>query len=389
MAQRYDVIVVGVGGMGSAAAYHLARRGRRVLGVERFDIPDEMGSSHGGNRVIRKAYFEDPRYVPLLHRAYELWGELETQAGEKLLHVCGGLNIGPADHPCIAGVRESVAQHGLAHEVLTAEEIQRRFPALRPGEGDIGIYEADAGFVLPERCVLAHVEQARRLGAEIQAREAVREVRPGARSVTVATERGEYDAETVVVSAGAWLGSMLEGVGTAAVAKQGGFGLPLRVERQVQCWFEPVRAEECAPGRLPVFIQFFADRSYYGLPHFGRPGVKVCRHHGGATVTAETVDRTVSSADEEDVRGFVRAHLPAADGRLLSAKVCLYTNTPDEHFVIGRHPAAERVMIVSACSGHGFKFSAVVGEIVADLIVDGRSRHEIGMFAPGRFGAGG
>jgi sarcosine oxidase len=371
--EKYDAIVLGVGGMGSAALCHLARRGVRVLGLEQFDVPHDLGSSHGATRVIRKAYFEDPRYVPLLHRAYELWRDLESEPGEKLLHICGCITIGPSEHPCVLGVRECAARHNLPHEILDAAEIRRRFPALRPAADAIGIHEMDAGALPPERCVMAHVAAARRHGAEVRTRQRVHAIEWNRDGVRVSTAEGAFHADKLIITAGPWLPQVLP------------IGLPLRVERQVQLWFQPREPDLFAPTRMPVFIYFLPQRSYYGLPAFDERGVKVCRHHGGATVTPETVDRTVTRADKDDVRAFVRAHLAPLDGPSQDGKVCLYTNTPDEHFIIGRLPTCERVVIAGGFSGHGFKFAAVVGEIVADLVVDGSTRHDIEMFSPGRF----
>ncbi len=372
-AKTYDVIVVGVGGMGSAACYHLARRGVRVLGIEQFEIPHERGSSHGHSRVIRKAYFEDPRYVPLLHRAYELWRELEAESGEKLLHITGGINIGPPEHACIRGVRESVRLHQLSHEVLDAAEIRRRFPALRPGDGVIGIHEMDAGYLLPERCVMSHVAGARRHGAEIVTGLRVSAIEWTAGEVRVATADGTVSAEKLVVTAGAWLPAVLP------------IGLPLRVERQVQLWFQPRDGAIFGAGRMPVFIYFLADRSYYGIPAFDERGVKICRHHGGATVTPESVDRVVSRADKDDVRGFARTYVAPVDGPG-EGKVCVYTNTPDENFIIGVSPVSERVIVAGGFSGHGFKFASVVGEVLGELVTTGRATMDVGMFSVGRFG---
>jgi sarcosine oxidase len=371
--REFDCIVLGVGGMGSAACYHLACRRQHVLGLEQFEIPHEHGSSHGHSRVIRKAYFEDPRYVPLLHRAFELWRALERESGEKLLHITGGLNIGPPDHACIRGVLESVRRHGLPHAVLDAAEVRRRFPAIRPVGDVIGVHEMEAGFLRPERCVTAHVEGARRHGAEIRTGQRVSAIDWTGNEVRVTSGDGIHRAAKLVVTAGPWLPSVLP------------IGLPLRVERQVQLWFQPREPAIFEPGRMPVFICFLNDRSYYGVPAFDGRGVKVCRHHGGATVTPDTVDRTVTRADKDDVRSFIRTHLAPLDGPSQDGKVCLYTNTPDEHFIIGPSPALERVVIAGGFSGHGFKFAGVVGEIVADLVISGTTKHDIAMFAPTRF----
>ncbi|MFO0973552.1 MAG: N-methyl-L-tryptophan oxidase [Phycisphaerae bacterium] len=375
---HFDDIVLGVGAMGSAACVHLARRGRRVLGLEQFDIAHDQGSSHGRSRVIRKAYFEDPRYVPLLLRAYDLWRELETDwvrarpaDAEPLLHITGGLNIGPPSHPAIAGVLASVQQHELAHERLSAADVCRRHPALQPAPDDVAIFEADAGFVLPEAGIRAHAALARLAGADIRTRQRVTAVSIDAAPIRVATASGEFTAERLIIAGGAWLPALAPGL------------FSLRVERQVQFWFQPREPALFTPARLPVFIHFLADRSYYGIPATGG-GVKVCRHHGGATVTPESVDRVARPADEADVRAYLRAHLPAADGPLLDALVCLYTHPPDENFILGPHPRNPRVLIAGGFSGHGYKFAPVIGEILADLATDARTRHDIRLFDPRR-----
>ncbi len=350
-----------------------------MLGLEQFEIGHDRGSSHGRSRVIRKAYFEDPRYVPLLHRAYELWRELEKETGVKLLHLVGCLNMGPPGHESIRGVLSSVREHGLAHEVVSAEEIRGRWPALRPNEGDIGLYEPEAGFLVPEECVRLQAEQARRQGAVIRVGERLLRWSADSRTVAVETDRGRYAAERLVITAGPWLPEVLSEL-----------EVPVSVERQVQLWFEPKGSPggasvALAAGRMPVFIHFLGDRSYYGIPPRGNEGIKVARHHGGEITTAAAIDRAVRPQDEADVRGYLRRHLPEADGRLMDAKVCMYTNTPDHHFIIDFHPAHPNVVIAGGFSGHGFKFSAVVGEILADLAVEGSTSQPIDLFALMRF----
>jgi len=374
-ASDFDAIVIGLGGMGSAACYHLARRGACVLGIEQFDIPHELGSSHGASRVIRLAYFEDPCYVPLVRRAYELWRDLEQTAGERLLVTTGGVDMGPPECEGIVGVRVAVAEHQIPHEVLTAAEVRSRFPALNPPDGHVAIFQAETGFLLPERCVVAHVEAALAAGADCRARERVLEWRmigssPADSRVRVTTDRGEYAARRLVITAGPWLPKLCAELGAH-----------LTIERQVQAWFRPMQPEACEVGVMPVFIHHLDDAAYYGIPHFGRPGVKVCRHHGGATVDLETLDRVPTRADEADLRGYIRRCLPVVDGPVMGMKVCLYTNTPDGHFIIDRHPRhPEAVLIAGGFSGHGFKFASVVGEVLADLALDGCTRHAIEPF---------
>lgn len=369
----YDTIVLGLGGMGSAAAYHLAARGRRVLGVERYGPAHDRGSSHGGSRIIRKAYFEGPSYVPLLLRAYQMWDRLERDSGRSLRTTTGGLWLGPADSAAVAGSRDSATGHGLPHEVLDATEIRRRFPMFAPDDGVLGLYEPDAGVLAPEAAVSAHLELAARAGAELRFGEAVRSWRAGPSGVEVVTGTGTYPAGGLVLTPGAWAPELLAGL-----------GLPLTVKRQVQVWLGGER-DGRYPGH-PVFVWEDSGLVSYGVPPVEPgAGVKVGFHHGGVTCTPETMDRTVRPEEVTAVRDHVRRLLPGLPVRLLRAAACPYTNTPDEHFVIGRHPRGERVVFGCGFSGHGFKFVPVVGEVLADLAVDGTTGYPIETFDPARF----
>lgn len=377
----FDVIVIGVGAMGAAACRELSHRGLATLGIEQFAPGHDQGSSHGQTRVIRKAYFEDPRYVPLLHSTYDHWRTIESECGESLMVMAGCINIGPANHPAIKGVLQSVTEHKLAHDVLRAGEIHERFPAFCCNEHEIGIYETDAGFLRPERCISAMVSQAQKRGAAIRTDERVMRWRAAANRVTVETKRGEYTARSLVITAGPWLPMVCRDL-----------CLPLRVERQVQTWYTPNDAANFAVGRLPSFIHFTGDRAYYGIPiDSAAPtpfigAVKIARHHGGETTTADTVLRDVTTEDEADVRTYIRQCMPGADGTLAAAKVCLYTNTPDENFIIDRHPDHGNVWLAGGFSGHGFKFAPVVGEILADFVTNGHTTHPVGLFSIARFG---
>ncbi|MBS2014451.1 MAG: N-methyl-L-tryptophan oxidase [Deltaproteobacteria bacterium] len=383
LSTRFDVLVLGVGGMGAATVAHLAERGLAVVGVDRHDIPNALGSSHGDTRVIRKAYFEDPRYVPLLERAYTLWSELEERAGETLFVRTGCLNVGPPSHPAIVGVRESVARHALAHEVLDASEVRARFPAFLPSPSDLGVFEADAGFLRVEACTRAHARWAERRGAVLLANRGVVATSIAPHDVHVTLDDGvELRARSLVVSAGPWLAAdpALEAIAA---------GLRLSVERQVQLYFRPHEAFPMTAPALPAFIHFAADRAFYGIPmhaeHGDAPALKVCRHHGGAEVASpDALDREVHEADVEPVRGFMREHLPGGDGPLLRARVCMYTNTPDAHFVVGHLPGHANVVVLGGFSGHGFKMASVIGEIGADLVTTGRSAFDLDLFRPDR-----
>lgn len=363
-----SVIVVGLGAMGSAVAFHLARRGVRVLGLDRFTPPHPFGSSHGESRIIREAYFEHPAYVPLVQRAYELWQEMETLSGESLLRITGGVLLGAPEGEMIAGALRSAQIHGLAHEILTASEVRKRFPALHPPETFIAVYEPRAGVLRPEACVAAHLRMAGRYGAALHFEEPVREWRADGDGVEVVTDRGRYSADRMVWCLGAWLPTWLPAA-------------PLWVERQVMFWFCPARdAEHFTPDRCPVYIVEFAPGDFfYGFPELGK-GVKVARHHGGTRCAPETVQRVVGEEEVEAMRGLLQRFLPGLDGPFMRAEVCLYTNAPDGHFLLDRHPEHPQVFVVSPCSGHGFKFSSAIGELVAEAVRDDAIRYDRTIF---------
>ncbi len=366
----YDVIVIGVGGMGSATAYHLARRKKKVLGIEQFDIPHQLGSSHGVNRIIRLAYAEHPSYVPLLRRAYELWRELENSTGERLLVVTGGLDVGPEDGTLVAGSVRSCHEHGIPHELLSAAAVGRRFPGYRLARGTLSVYQADAGFVMAERSVVAHANGALAHGAEIHGRERVLDWKVGRGGVRVRTDRGSYEAERLVLTAGAWSGK-LEGA-LAGVAKP---------ERQVMLWTQPRRPERFRVGAFPVFNMEAPEGRFYGFPIHGIPGFKIGKyHHREQQVDPDSIDRDCDARDEAVVREGIRRYFPDADGPTLSMATCMFTNTPDEHFILDVHPDAAEVSIAAGFSGHGFKFCSVVGEIMADLAIAGRTRWNVELF---------
>jgi sarcosine oxidase len=369
MPSNFDAIVVGLGAMGSAAACHLAGRGKRVLGLDRFAPPHAFGSSHGQTRIIREAYFEHPVYVPLVRRAYELWLELEQQTGRSLFRQTGGLMIGKPDSAVVAGALRSAREHSLPHEVFSAMDVRARFPALHPGSDMVAVWEPRAGILFPETCVEAHLTTARTRGAELRTEEAVVSWEAGADGVRVVTSRGAYNAGQLVMTAGSWMPSLLRDM-----------KLPLAVERQVQFWFEPKQPVQFQPDRCPIHIwEHEPGRHFYGFPDLGA-GVKVARHHEGQRVNPDSIDREVRPGEVEAMRAILRQFLPEADGPLRSAVVCMYTNTPDGHFFIGRHPSHSQVLIASPCSGHGFKFSSAIGEALASLLVEGRTQLDLTLF---------
>ena len=374
----FDVIVVGVGAMGSSACYHLARRGLRVLGLDQFDIPHALGSSHAGSRMIRLAYYEHPDYVPLLRRAYQLWDELEAVSGQKLLYRTGGIYIGPAGGDLVAGSLRSAREHALAHEQLDWSELRRRFSQFKVHESWSGVYEPEAGFLLPERVVAAYAEAALRASADLRGREAVLDWEQHARGVTVRTARGEYHADRLVFCGGPWTGKVVRDL-----------GVELNVTRQVLAWVWPRDPASFALGRLPVWAIDHLDGSiHYGFPMMNDiPGFKLAHHAPGPFTDPDRVARDVQPGDEGTFRPVLKQMIPGADGPVLSMKVCLYTNTPDHHFIIDRHPAHDRVSIACGFSGHGFKFASVVGEILADLATGSGPRPEAEFLGLRRFRA--
>ena len=362
--ERYDVVVVGVGGMGSAALYHLARRGKRALGVERFDVPHERGSSHGLTRIIRLAYFEHSDYVPLVRRAYELWRELEEDAGEQLLYITGIVEGGEGIKE---GVLRSCADHDLEHEVITGREVGRRFPAYRlPGEMEV-VYQGDGGFVTPERCIVAHATGALRRGAELSARERVLEWTETEGGVRVRTDRRTVESERLVLTAGAWS----QDVARLAPGS-------VSAVRQALAWLQPLRPELFEPARMPVFNLALDGEHYYGFPAFGIPGVKLGFYDRSAEAAEpDAISREPTLEDEAPLRAFAERYLPDGAGPTIALKTCLYEPSPDGHFVIDHHPETDRAVIGAGFSFHGFKFCSVVGEILADLAIDGSTSHDI------------
>jgi sarcosine oxidase len=367
--ESFDVIIIGLGAMGSAVACHLARRGKRMLGLDRFAPPHALGSSHGQTRIIREAYFEHPVYVPLVQRAYELWFELEKQTGRSLFRQTGGLMIGRPEGAVMAGAKRSAREHSLAHEILSAAEVRSRFPALQPTDEMMAVWEPRAGILFPELCIEAHLTTARNRSADLRRDEPAMSWADDGEGVRVVTTRGAYHAGQLVLTAGSWNQSLLRGL-----------KLPLTVERQVQFWFEPRVPVRFQPERCPIHIwEHEPGRFFYGFPDLGE-GVKVARHHEGDLVSPDSIQREVRPEEVEAMRTVVRQFLPDADGALRAAVVCMYTNTPDAHFLIDRHPAYPQVLIASPCSGHGFKFSSAMGEVMADLLTEGRTRFDLSLF---------
>ena len=374
---RYDAIVLGVGGMGSAALYHLAKRGKRVVGIEQFPLGHEFGSSHGVTRIIRLAYAEHPAYVPLLRRSYELWREMERLAGERLLVITGGLDIGNADGEMVRGSLESCREHGIAHEVLDAREVMRRFPGYRLPAEMSAVYQGDGGFVLPERSIALHVAGALELGAEVHGCEPVLDWRAAGNGVEVRTEREAYRADRLVITAGAWTGKQVPRLAPLAAP-----------ERQVLIWTQPLRPERFSVETFPIFNMEAPEGRFYGFPVFSVPGFKFGRfHHRGEQVDPDRMNRGFEAEDERILRDGITRYFPEAGGPTLAMKTCMFTNSPDEHFILDLHPEWPQVAIAAGFSGHGFKFAPVIGEIMSDLALNGGcDRWDLQLFRLGRAG---
>jgi sarcosine oxidase len=373
---QFDVVVVGLGATGAAALNRLARRGVRLLGIERLTPGHDQGSSHGESRIIRLGYFEHPSYVPLLRRTYELWRELEAETAARFLHITGILEIGPPGGEVVSGTLAASHLHGLPHQVMDAAETMRRFPAFKIPDDDVGVFQPDGGFIAAEAAIAAMLAQARAAGADIQTGVAVRSVTPRNHGVRIETSAGAIEARTAIVAAGPWLKQLMPDLPA-----------PLRVTREVMGWFEPRNPVPFLSGPFPVFLLESPLGQHYGFPPWRGGLLKIAKHHHrNEAVDPDHVDRVVSAEDEALIRPAVSQYIPAAAGPLRLAKTCLYTMTPDRDFLIDRLPGAPNIVVASPCSGHGFKFAPVVGEILADLATEGGTGHDISRFRFGRFG---
>lgn len=381
MKQADDVIIIGLGAMGSSAAMHLAARGIRVRAFDQFTPPHNHGSSHGRSRIFRQAYFEDARYVPMLLRARELWQSLEQEVGEPLLHTTGALVIGRPGGELVQRSLESAKQFSLPHELLSTGDVRLRYPAIRMEEDTTAILEKNAGYLVPETCVAYQLQQARRNQAALHLDERVLNwhAGPGGEGVMVHTTQGSYAAGRLLITAGPWAPAVLAEL-----------GLPLRVTRQVLYWFAPEGdLDDFRPDRFPVYLfdNVPGQPLLYGFPVTGEDteGVKVALHGTEEICTPQTVTRDIRDEDETAVRQRLATTVPRLAGRLLRAETCLYTMTPDEHFVIDQHPEHPAVTLAAGFSGHGFKFASVVGEVLADLITEGKSAFDLSLFSIERF----
>ena len=374
----FDAIILGLGAMGSAAAHHLAQRGKRVLGIEQFTSPHDRGSSHGGSRMIRQAYWESPDYIPLVLRAYESWRKLEREANTQLLHITGGMNIGSRDGDLVTRTIAAAEKHSIPFDVLERREISKRFPGLVPQPDDVAVHEPHAGYLLPEECIRAYLKLASSAGAKLAFEEKVLSWSIEADQVEVRTSKGAYTAGHLVITAGPWASELLPAL------------FPLRVTRQVVAWIQPLaRVTAFLPQHFPVFLceDIHGGRPGYGFPAIDGPsgGIKASIHGSDVVCTPETVDRSIHESDIQRIVQSLKVRIPALDGELVRAETCLYTMTPDEHFVIGTHPKFSSCTIACGFSGHGFKFASVVGEILADFATCGSTPHPITLFSPLRY----
>jgi sarcosine oxidase len=364
----YDVVVLGIGGFGSAACCHAARRGANVLGLEQFTPAHDRGSSHGETRIIRQAYFEHADYVPLLLRAYDLWRDLERQTERRLLTQAGLLISGPADRTAVPGTKQAARQHQLPLEEMSAEEAQRRFPQFRFPDDHEVVFEAAAGYLAVEECTRAHMELAERLGADLRFQTPAASWESDGRTVTVRTDREKFHGKTLILTAGPWAARCL-----------GGLDVPLRVVRKYVGWFpvRPERADVCRGG--PTFFFELGERQFYGFPSLDGRTMKMAEHTGGQTVDdPHVVERGQSPQDVAPMAKFVERCLPAVEPTPVRHSVCMYTLTPDHHFIVDRHPHFENVFVACGFSGHGYKFTPVLGDVLAELALTGRTNAPIG-----------
>jgi sarcosine oxidase len=353
------VAVIGGGAMGAATSWRLAKRGAEVVCFDRFSPPHANGSTHGESRIIRSAYFEGSHYVPLLQEVFDMWRELERLSGTRLLTMTGALYIGNANSEVVVGAQRSAAEHGLDIDALSASELRKRYRGHVPRDGDVAVLDRKAGILNPEGSVTAMLGQ-------------VSDVRRDQRVSSVASLLGDFDA--VVVAAGPWTPELID-------------WLPLRIERQVHAWLSIARdADWFAPDRFPVFIRQTAQfGDVYGFPTLDGQSVKVGRHHDGDFTDPDHVRRRVDDTDLDPLRLMAATYLRGVSGHVRRTLTCMYTNTPDHDFVVDFSPRDRRVVVVSACSGHGFKFAPVLGDIAADLVLDGKTKRDISRFAATRF----
>lgn len=379
MTNNFDIIVLGAGGVGSAAAYYLAKTQQRVLLLEQFELNHQQGSSYGYSRVIRYAY-DCPIYINLMRAAYPLWFALEEEAGETLYVQTGELDFGWPEASTLQQLAASMEQEKLPYERLSVAEIQQRFPQFKLEEGMEGLYQEDSGVLKASKCVLAHIRLAQKYGAIVQEKTPVTQIKLASNQVEVQTSKQTYNAGKLIIAAGSWTKKILANLGLQ---------LPLKIMPCQVVFFEPDNPDNFRPGAFPVFLAHMnrdCGEFPYGIPICAQTGVKLSTFYGWKTVDdVSEVDYTPSSVWIEKMRDFSRQYLPGANGKLLETRYCLYTMTPDKHFLLDRHPEYDNVLIAGGFSGHGFKFTTLVGNILSDLAIKGETVSDISLFKISRF----
>ncbi|MCW0001440.1 N-methyl-L-tryptophan oxidase [Pararhizobium sp. YC-54] len=372
MTAHFDVAVVGLGAMGSAAIAHLAARGVNAIGIDAYYPAHALSSSHGDSRLIRLGYFEDPSYVPLLQRAYANWRTLEARLREDVLTITGVLQIGKPDSKIVSGTKKSCVLHNLPLEMLSPDEMRRRFPVFSLDSDEVALLDPQGGYLRPEVAVMGHLKLAAADGAALHFGEKVTAIEPGEGGVVVVSDTGRYSASKVIVATGSWIGELVPSLRDHAV--------PIK---QVVSWYQPADGFVTMPQRMPVFIRDEGENgSFFGFPAIGVDGVKVGRHaHFREPIDPNQPNPPVNDRDTDLLDSFIKRWLPSAAGLRVRSATCRYTMLPSEDFLIDLLPGNKRIVVASPCSGHGFKFTSVVGEILADLALDGGTDLPIAAFS--------
>lgn len=375
MPQVFDCMVAGLGANGSSTLYHLSGTGRKVIGIDRFTPPHTHGSSHGESRIIRQAYYEDPVYVPLLRAAYKEWEKLERVSGKKLFWQTGGVMLGNKDTAVVRGSKLSADTHGIPYEYLDSTTLRQRFPAFRPAGDTVGILEKEAGILFPEQCIRTFLDQAATRGATIHYNQPVLKVTPAKDSIEITTSKEKYSVGSLVLSAGAWTNQLLPGL-----------QLPLTIKRQVLFWFGHNNAQDhdrFLPANMPIYIwEYKEGKMFYGFPDLGT-GIKIAPHHRGRSIDPDHLTQDVSREEIREMEDIAREYL-GMNPVFRTSAVCMYTNTPDENFIIDYHPQFGNVIIASPCSGHGFKFSSLTGRILSDMALGNDTGFDLSPFSLAR-----
>ena len=373
--RQYDAVVIGVGGMGSSTLFQLAKRGWKVLGLDKYDIPNALGSSHGSTRIIRLAYHEHPSYIPLMHRAYDLWRELEVTINEKLLFTTGSISCGYEGSSMFSGTRYACDLHNIPYEILNARETNKRFPGCSFDNNILSVYQPNGGFLRADKCISAYLSLASDLGAEIHAREPLQTWKSHENGIEITTPNGIYNTSRLIICAGSWASKLVPELEPY-----------IKPERQVVGRFQTHSPETFRLGNFPVFQLEVNEGRFYGFPSYETPGIKIGKyHHLFQQVDPDNMNREINQEDQNVLKECLIKYFPTASGSVLSLETCLFTNTPDEHFLIGLHPNDPNVSIAAGFSGHGFKFCSLIGEVLSDLAQGGTTSHNIDLFALTRF----